>query len=155
VTTPATDAMRAFDTATNAGAMSRSELAHLIGADTIETIAIGDGYLRSRLHIPEGARAGFEAVFSGTFACWVDWVGCWVVAAGKDPSRARDLLDRVRTQGLSVDIVGNTMSPTVILESRVDSSNERFAFVTVNITEEDGTPIATGRLRLAYARKQG
>jgi hypothetical protein len=56
--------MRAFDTATNAGAMSRSELAHLIGADTIETIAIGDGYLRSRLHIPEGARAGFEAVFS-------------------------------------------------------------------------------------------
>jgi hypothetical protein len=47
------------------------------------------------------------------------------------------------------------MSPTVILESRVDSSNERFAFVTVNITEEDGTPIATGRLRLAYARKQG
>ncbi len=142
-----------WDRMVNSGPMSESEFARLIGADSLRTIAMGDGYLRQRLTIPEGARAGFSAVFSGTFACWADWVGCWVIAAGKQGAEARDLLDRVRTQGITVDIVANTTSPTLILESRVDSKGDRFAFVTVNMMEEDGTPLATGRLRLAYARK--
>ena len=153
MTTTTAPAFAEFDAVTNAGPMARSDFARMIGADAIETLALGEGYLRQRLTIPESARAGFSAVFSGTFACWVDWVGCWVIAAGKHGEEARDLLDRVRTQGITVDIIGNTTSPTIILESRVDSHTERTAHVTVNILEEDATPIAVGRARLAYARK--
>jgi acyl-coenzyme A thioesterase PaaI-like protein len=149
----ATPAAREFDALPAPGDMVKSELSRLLGMDCIETLDVRDGHLRSRMPVTEGARGGFSAVFSGTFACWVDATATAVVAAGKPRDEAVDLLERVRTQSLSVEIVGNTEGPYVDLETRVDAWRGNLVFVTVAIADSEGVPLAVGKARLSFTKR--
>ncbi len=146
--------VRTFASLPPPGGMHESELARLIGVDRIETLDAGEGYSRCRVPLTEGAKAGFEAVFSGTFACYVDWVATQVVAAGKEPAEALDLLARVRTKSITVEILANTNGRYVDLETRIDGARRNDVFVTTTITDDAGELLVVGKARLGYVRKE-